>query len=117
MYRQIPEMSEEQRFQQYRTEMECVHEIVDLHRQEQTQRACNRLAEHVRQQAEISANAEHAILLVETQAREISELRTALSDEMERSRVLRDLLEAPMTEEEAKLRVEDYERRRKHGEL
>lgn len=75
MYREIPEMTEQQRFDQYRTELECVIEIAALHRDEYSQRACNRLAEHVRQQAKISANAEHAILLIEQATRERDAIR------------------------------------------
>lgn len=75
MYREIPEMTEEQRFQQYRTELDCVVEIVGLWKEEHGQRACNRLAEHVRQQAKISASAEQAILIIEQQAKEIRELK------------------------------------------
>lgn len=68
-------MTQEQRFEQYRTELDCVTEIVALWKEEQAQRACNRLAEHVRQQANISANAEHAILLVEQAVRERDALK------------------------------------------
>lgn len=93
MYRQIPDMTEEQRFEQYRTELGCVVEIVGLWREEHAQRACNRLAEHVRQQAKISSNAEHAILIIEQQAREIRELKTALADEVSRGIELRGELE------------------------
>ena len=58
-------MTEQQRFDQYRCEMDAVRDIVRLWNEDQGQRACNRLAEHVRQQAHISANAEHGIMLIE----------------------------------------------------
>ena len=75
MYREIPEMTEQQRFDQYRTELDCVIEIVGLWKEEQGQRACNRLAEHVRQQTSLSASAEHAIVLIEQQAAELRRLK------------------------------------------
>lgn len=62
-------------FAQYQNESKACCEIYELHRDEQFGRARNRLAEHVRQQATISANAEHAIILLEQQAEEIRRLK------------------------------------------
>lgn len=75
MYRPIPEMTREERAAQYDSETRACSEIYALHRDEMFGSACNRLAAHVRQQALISANAEHAIILLERQAEEIRGLK------------------------------------------
>lgn len=80
-YREVPNVTAAQRFDQYRCELEVVRAIARLVAEDNEQRACNRLAEHVRQQAEISANAEHAILLIEEATRRARSLMPNVKDE------------------------------------
>jgi len=77
-------MNDRQRFDQYRCELDAVIEITRLWNGDQGQQACNRLAEHVRQQCEISSNAEHAILLVEQTFKRGREHDKQISDTIER---------------------------------
>lgn len=87
--------SHEQRFAAHQSESAACLEIYNEWQAERFQSACNALAAHVRQQAHISANAEHAIVLLEQAVKEKNAALKLLEEEQDRAIHLRGLLEAP----------------------
>lgn len=81
-----PEKSHERRFQEYVAEENAVQDIARHWNDDEPALARNRLAAHVRQVAVISANAEHAVILVEQAAARARLIEQERSEIIERIR-------------------------------
>lgn len=103
---------------EYHAEFDTCHRIYELWRGEHAGRACNELASHVRRVAHISNNAEHAIILLEKQARDLRETRALWKADQDRltkaedeAKELRVMLDAGQEcrETALKLRIKELE--------